>query len=100
MASGPSAPKQRVMHDDRLGFRLNEQTKLLIEHAAQLDRRKVSDFCVKALTEAAQETIARYETLRLTDAERAAFFDILIKPPEPNDRLKRAVTEARRRVAS
>lgn len=46
------------------------------------------------------DTMARPETLRLTEEERAAFFDILVNSPEPNERLKRAVTEARRRVAS
>ena len=36
---------------ERLGFRLDEATKHLIERAAHLSRRKVSDFCVTALTD-------------------------------------------------
>lgn len=39
---------------ERLGFRLDEQTKELIERAAHLERRKVSDFCVTALADAAR----------------------------------------------
>ena len=39
---------------ERLGFRLDEQTKELIERAAHLERRKLTDFCVAALTDAAR----------------------------------------------
>ncbi|HVV93506.1 MAG TPA: DUF1778 domain-containing protein, partial [Hyphomicrobiales bacterium] len=47
---------------ERLGFRLNEETKDLIERAAHLTRRKVSDFCATALAETARRTIAEHET--------------------------------------
>lgn len=85
---------------DRLGFRIDEETKDLIERAAHLSRRKVSDFCVTALAETARRTIAEHETLVLSDRDRKAFFDALIHPPEPSERLKRALAEHKRRVAS
>lgn len=85
---------------ERLGFRLDEETKDLIERAAHLSRRKVSDFCVTALTETARRTIAKHETLELSDRDRAAFFAALIDPPKPSDRLARAVAAHKRRVAS
>jgi uncharacterized protein (DUF1778 family) len=85
---------------ERLGFRLDEQTKDLIERAAHLSRRKVSDFCVTALTETARRTIAEHETLTLSDRDRKAFFEALINPPEPSERLRRALAEHKRRVAS
>ena len=100
MSNGSSEPTRRLKREDRLAFRLDNETKSLIERAAQLERRKVSDFCVKALTEAASETVARYETLRLTEAERQVFFDLLLNSPEPNERLKRAVAASRRRVTA
>jgi len=87
-------------HVERLGFRLNEETKDLIERAAYLSRRKVSDFCVTALTDIARRTIAEHETLALSDRDRKAFFDALISPPEPSERLMRGLTEHKRRVAS
>lgn len=49
-----------------MGFRVDAETKSLGERAAQLEHRKVTDFCVTALTEAAQRTIAHYEILALT----------------------------------
>jgi uncharacterized protein (DUF1778 family) len=85
---------------ERLGFRLDEETKDLIERAAHLARRKVSDFCVTALAETARRTIAEHEMLVLSDRDRKAFFDALVSPPEPSARLKRALAEHKRRVAS
>jgi uncharacterized protein (DUF1778 family) len=85
---------------ERLGFRLDEQAKDLIERAAHLSRRKVSDFCVTALTDAARRTIAEHETLVLSERDRKAFFDALVDPPEPGERLVRALKEHKHRVAS
>jgi uncharacterized protein (DUF1778 family) len=85
---------------ERLGFRLDEETKDLIERAAYLSRRKVSDFCVTALTETARRTIAEHETLELSDRDREAFFEALINPPKPSERLVRALAAHKQRVAS
>ena len=85
---------------ERLGFRLDEQTKDLIERAAHLERRKLTDFCVTALTEAARRTIAEHETLTLSERDRKAFFDALVNPPKPSARLARAVAEHKRRIGS
>ncbi len=83
---------------DRLGFRLDRQTKGLIERAAQLEGRKVTEFCVTALAETARRTIEQHETLVLSDRDRKVFFDTLMTPPPANERLERAFAAARRRV--
>jgi len=85
---------------ERLGFRLDEETKDLIERAAHLSRRKVSDFCVTALTDTARRTIAEHDTLVLSDRDRDVFFDAMINPPAPSKRLLRALAEHKRRVTS
>lgn len=82
---------------ERLGFRVDPGTKALVERAAQLERRNLTDYCLSALTEAARETIARHGTLDLSASDRAAFFEALVHPPEPNPRLQRAF-DAERRV--
>ena len=51
-----------------------------------------------ALTEAARRTIAEHETLVLSERDRAVFFDTLVNPPAPNERLERAFAEHKRRV--
>lgn len=99
MPRTPVKPQESSNRDERLGFRLDADTKDLIERAAHLSRRKVSDFCVTALVETARRTIAEHETLALSDRDRAAFFDALVNPPAPNERLVRAMTEHKRRVA-
>ena len=55
---------------------------------------------LRALTETARRTIAEHETLQLSNNDRKAFFEALVNPPAPSERLKRALAEHRRRVAS
>jgi uncharacterized protein (DUF1778 family) len=94
-----STAKNRRVRDERLGFRVDEPTKALIERAAQLERRKLTDFCMTALTEAARRTIADHETLVLSERDRTVFFEALVNPPAPSERLQRAFAEHKRRVA-
>ena len=84
----------------RLGFRVDAETKRLVERAAALERRSLTDFCLTALTEATQAAILRHESLVLSERDRAAFFDALVHPPKPNARLKRAFRAAEERVAA
>src|SRR3954469_20868405 len=92
------AERNMPNRDERLGFRLDEETKDIIERAAYLSRRKVSDFCVTALADTARRTIAEHETLALSDRDRKAFFDALVNPPRPSERLVRALAEHKRRI--
>jgi uncharacterized protein (DUF1778 family) len=86
------------LRDERLGFRVDEPTKALIERAAQLERRKLTDFCMTALTDAARRTIAQHETLVLSDQDREVFFDTVVNPPARNERLQAAFAEHKRRI--
>ncbi len=86
--------------DGRLGFRIDAPTKTLIERAARLQKRRVTDFCMTALTDAARRTIAEHETLVLSERDRAVFFEALVNPPAPSERLARAFAEHKRRIAS
>jgi uncharacterized protein (DUF1778 family) len=89
----------RRARGDRLGFRIDRETKDLVERAARLERRRLTDYCLSALAEAAEKTIARHETLSLSDRDRKAFFAALINPPRPKARLRRAFKSERRRIA-
>ena len=91
---------QKPLNKERLGFRLDEQTKDLIERAARLESRKLTDFCVAALIDAARRTIAEHETLILSDLDREVFFDTLMNPPQASERLVRALAEHKRRIIS
>jgi uncharacterized protein (DUF1778 family) len=43
-------------------------------------------------------TVAEHDSLGLSERDRWAFFDALINPPEPGERLVRALAEQRRRI--
>jgi uncharacterized protein (DUF1778 family) len=90
--------RERRPRDERQSFRVDQLTKTLIEHAAQPDRRRLTDFCMTALAEAARRTIAEYET-SCCPSERAVFFDALVNPLAPSDLLARAFADHKRRVA-
>jgi uncharacterized protein (DUF1778 family) len=93
-----TAKRERARKHERLGFRVDEPTKALIKRAATLERRKLTDFCMTALAEAARRTISEHETIVLSPQDRAAFFEALVNPPGLSERLERAFAEHRRRV--
>jgi uncharacterized protein (DUF1778 family) len=82
----------------RLGFRVDAETKKMVERAATLERRSMTDYCLAVITEATRETIARHETLKLSARDREVFFDALVHPPKVNERLRRAFREMREQV--
>jgi uncharacterized protein (DUF1778 family) len=91
--------KERRARKARLGFRVDDRTKQMVERAAELERRSLTDFCLTVLTEAARQAIARNHALVLSERDRQTFFDALINPPQPNARLKRAFKIEQERIA-
>jgi uncharacterized protein (DUF1778 family) len=91
---------ERRRRGARLGFRVDAETSRLVKRAASLERRSLTDFCLTVLAEASRQTVARYEGLALSERDRAAFFDALVRPPEPNERLRRAFEAADARIAT
>jgi uncharacterized protein (DUF1778 family) len=79
---------------------VDERTKKRVEKAAALERRSLTDFCLTALAQATDATIAWHESIVLSEHDRQQFFDVLINPPKPNARLKRAFRSARERIVS
>jgi uncharacterized protein (DUF1778 family) len=91
--------KERRAREARLGFRVDDRIKEMVERAAHLERRSLTDFCLTAVSEAARHTIARHETLVLSERDRRVFFDALIRPPKANARLRRAFKAEREHIA-
>jgi uncharacterized protein (DUF1778 family) len=83
-----------------LGFRVDAHTKKLVERAAALERRSLTDFCLTALTQVTLATIRRHEEMTLSERDREAFFEALVHPPQPSKRLKHAFQQARKRVVA
>lgn len=67
----------------RFDARLNEEQKLLIQRAADLEGRTMTDFVVHSAEAAAERTIENRAMLVLTARETEAFADAILNPPPP-----------------
>lgn len=74
----------------RLEARVTPAQKALIERAAALSGRTVTDFVVSSVQAAAEETIRTHEIVALTARESAAFVEALLNPPAPGENLRAA----------
>ena len=83
--------------DARLEARVSAAQKNLLQQAAALSGRTLSEFVVASAQDAARRLIAEHESIRLSRDEQMAFVRALLNPPEPNARLKRAAKAYLRR---
>ena len=82
----------------RLNFRLPPEIKEKIENAAIVSGGTVTDFAITALANTAQEVLEKHHTTVLSDRDRDIFLAMLENPPEPNEALKKAVEEYKKRI--
>lgn len=75
---------------ERLGLRVSARQKALIQRAADLTGRSVTDFLLSAAQSVAEETIREYEVLRISDEDTEAFFAALENPPKLDERMREA----------
>jgi uncharacterized protein (DUF1778 family) len=92
-----TAVRQR---DQRLEARVTPDQKELIERAACVQGRTVTDFVVSALQEAAKQAIAEHTLWKLTHEQQTAFIDALMDPPAPNQKLRQAYKRFRKYQAA
>jgi uncharacterized protein (DUF1778 family) len=76
---------------ERLEARVTMEQKRLIEHAAALQGRSVTDFVLSTLQDAARRAIEDHSRLMLSIEDARFFADALINPPQANDRLRDTV---------
>jgi uncharacterized protein (DUF1778 family) len=74
----------------RLEARLTDQQKDLLQHAANLTGRSLTEFVVSSAQEVAARTVREHEVLTLSARDRQVFVNALLKPSPPNRRLKKA----------
>lgn len=74
----------------RLEARITPAQKALIERAAALEGRTVTDFVVSKLQEAAREIVDENEVMVLADADRKALLASLMNPPKAGRKLREA----------
>lgn len=82
----------------RLEARISAAQKTVLQQAAALSGRTLSDFVVASAQEAANRVIQQHESIRLSRAEQIAFVSALLKPPKPNARLREAAKAYRKQT--
>ncbi|GAP97193.1 type II toxin-antitoxin system TacA family antitoxin [Leptolyngbya sp. NIES-2104] len=80
----------------RLEARISPETKALLQKAADLQGRTLTDFVVTSVQAEAIRVIESHQTLKLSVEESEAFVDALLNPPKPNDALKTAAQRYQR----
>lgn len=96
--TNPDTPE--ATRDARLEARVSAAQKHLLQQAAALSGRTLSEFVVASAQDAARRVIAEHEAIRLSREEQSAFVQALLKPPKPNARLERAAKAYRQRTGA
>ena len=78
---------------ERIGARVPADVKAVLQHAADLTGRSLTDFVIASAQAAAEETIRQHEVMVLTARDSMLLAEALLNPPEPNERLKAAVAD-------
>lgn len=76
---------------ERLQARLTPDQKALIQQAAELEGRSLTDFVVSAAATTAKQVIEDTNILRLSIADQKAFAEALSNPPKAKGALARAL---------
>lgn len=91
----PKTPRSRA-RAQRLEARVTPEQKTLIEHAAALEGRTVTDFVLTSVQEAARRAIEAHRQLALSARDSRAFVEAMLNPKPVNDRLRETVRRYRR----
>lgn len=82
----------------RLGARISRSQKEVLQRAADLTGRSLSDFVIGSALEQAREAIRAYELLDLSERDARAFVAALQRPPDLDEKMAEAVRWHRRHV--
>jgi len=90
--------KQRAHPSRAPGGRVTAEQKSLIERAAALQGRTLTDFVLTSVQDAARRAIEEHHQLTLLVRDSEAFIDALLTPRPVNDRLRDTVGRYRERA--
>jgi len=82
-----AAAKAKRSRSERLEARVTAEQKGLIEHAAALQGRSVTDFVLTSVQDAARRAIEEHQRFDLSVKDSRAFVQALLDPAPVNDRL-------------
>jgi uncharacterized protein (DUF1778 family) len=76
---------------ESLNIRIKPEERWLIDHAAKLLNKNRTDFVLEASRRFAEETILDQTVLKINPGAYAEFLARLDAPPQPNERLRKAL---------
>jgi uncharacterized protein (DUF1778 family) len=95
MANAASKSSRGRVRAQRLETRVTAEQKTLIERAAALQGRTVTDFLLTSVQDAARRAIEEYQQLELSVRDSEAFVEALLNPKPVNDRLRDTIRRYR-----
>jgi uncharacterized protein (DUF1778 family) len=75
---------------ERLEARVSAEQKALLQRAADLQGRTLSDFIIGSAQQAAEEIIREHTVITLAAQDSRAFIEAILNPAAPNERLRAA----------
>ncbi|MDQ0472277.1 type II toxin-antitoxin system TacA family antitoxin [Labrys wisconsinensis] len=90
-----SKPGRNRVRAERLEARVTAEQKHLIEHAAALQGRTVTDFVLSSVQDAARRAIEEHQRIELSLRDSQAFVAALLDPQPVNERLRDTVRRYR-----
>jgi uncharacterized protein (DUF1778 family) len=95
MAEPATRSSRGRVRGERLETRVTADQKSLVERAAALQGRTVTDFVLSSVQEAARRAIEEHQRLNLSLRDSEAFVAALVNPQPANDRLRETVRRYR-----
>lgn len=83
---------------ERISLRVSRQSKRKLERAAAYADKTLTDFVVDVALRKADAVVREHEVIELTAREWQRFHGLLLNPPAPNKRLRKALAERARTV--
>ncbi len=81
----------------RIETRVPQEQKELFERAAALAGfNTLTDFILSTVKKKAEKIVKKHDNFLASERDREIFFEALLNPPKPNDRLKQAAEKYKR----
>jgi len=84
---------------ERLEARVSAEQKALLQRAADLQGRTLSDFIIGSAQQAAEEIIREHTVITLAEQDSRTFVEALLNPLAPNERLRAAAARYKQETA-
>jgi len=81
----------KLTQHERFGARLTGSEKAILQQAADLENRTLTDFVMSSAHERAIKVIKEHEQINLSRKDSMLFINALLNPREPSETLKHAL---------